>query len=127
MLESKGLRLSRTKTEYVRFSFGEGYDQGSTVALGEVTIPRKDYFKYLGSYVQSDGGIDRDIEHRVQSGWLRWRRASGVLCDKKVPAKLKGKFYKVVVRPTLLYDSKCWPITKAQEQKLSVAEIRMLR
>ena len=33
----------------------------------------------------------------------------------------------MVVRPSLLYGSECWPITKAQEQKLSVAEMRMLR
>jgi len=38
---------------------------------------------------------------------LKWRRASGVLCDKKVPLKLKGKFYRTAVRPALLYGTKC--------------------
>ena len=42
---------------------------------------------------------------------------------------LKGRlnFYKNDFRPIVLYGSECWPTTKAQEHKLSVAEMRMLR
>ncbi|KAG5615983.1 hypothetical protein H5410_015807 [Solanum commersonii] len=58
---------------------------------------------------------------------MKWRLASGVLCDKKIPTKLKGKFYRVVVRPTLLYGAECWPVKNAHVQKMHVAEMRMLR
>ena len=95
--------------------------------LGDDVVPRKDCFKYLGAFVQGDGGIDEDIKHRIQMGWQKWRGASGVLCDRKVPLRLKGKFYRVVVRPALLYGAECWATTKAQEQRLMVAEMRMLR
>lgn len=33
----------------------------------------------------------------------------------------------LVVRPALLYGAETWPIKKAQENKLEVAEMRMLR
>jgi len=33
----------------------------------------------------------------------------------------------MVVRPTLLYGVECWPIKKAQAQRLMVAEMRMIR
>lgn len=36
--------------------------------------------------------------------------ASGVLCDKNVPPRFKGKFYKVVVRLAILYAAVCWPV-----------------
>ncbi|GKC85344.1 integrator complex subunit 11 [Tanacetum coccineum] len=39
--------------------------------------------------------IEDDVTHRIQVGWLKWRAARGILCDKKVPLKLKGKFYRV--------------------------------
>jgi len=63
--------------------------------------------KYLGSLVQSDGEIEADVNHRIQVGWLKWRRVSGVSCDKKVPLKLKEKLYRTTVRPTMLYGTKC--------------------
>jgi hypothetical protein len=30
-------------------------------------------------------------------GWLKWHQASGVLCDPKMPQKLKGRFYRAVI------------------------------
>ncbi|GKB62668.1 hypothetical protein Tco_0918854 [Tanacetum coccineum] len=53
--------------------------------------------------------------------------ASGVLCDKRIPLKLNGKFYRVAIRPTMIYGSMCWSITKAQANRVEVAELRMLR
>ncbi|XP_070039112.1 uncharacterized protein [Nicotiana tomentosiformis] len=58
---------------------------------------------------------------------MKWRLASGVLCDKNVPLRLKGKFYKVVLRPTKLYEAECWPVKNSHVQQMKVAEMRMLR
>ena len=49
-----------------------------------------------------------------------------MLCDKNIPLKLKGKFYRVAIRPSLLYGSECWPLRKVQERRLETAEMRML-
>ncbi|XP_070043178.1 uncharacterized protein [Nicotiana tomentosiformis] len=58
---------------------------------------------------------------------MKWRLASGVLCDKNVPLRLKGKFYKVIVRPTMLYGAECKPVKNSHTQKLKVDEMRMLK
>jgi hypothetical protein len=34
---------------------------------------------------------------------MKWREALDVLYDKKIPMKLKGKFYRIVVRSTMVY------------------------
>ena len=48
----------------------------------------------------------RELKKRVQAGWNGWRRMSGVICDRRVPARVKGKVYKVAlaVRPAMLYS-----------------------
>ena len=84
-------------------------------------------FKYLGSVIQSNGEIDGDVTHRIQAGWLKWRAATRVFCDKKFPSRLKGKFFRVAISPVLLYRIKCWPVKKVFEQRMKVTEMRMLR
>ena len=84
-------------------------------------------FKYLGSVVQEDGGTEREVERRIQAGWNSWKKITGVVCDHRVPGWLKGKLHKQMVRPAMLYGLETVPLTKAQERKLEVAEMRMLR
>ena len=63
--------------------------------------------------------IDEDVRHRISAGWLKWRQASGVLCDRRVPQKLKGKFYRIAIRSTMLYGAECWPTKRRHVQQLS--------
>ena len=77
--------------------------------------------------LQRDGDIDEDVSHRIKVGWIKWRQASDVLCDKRVPQKLKGKFYRKAIRPAMLYGVECWPTKRRYVQQISVVEMRMLR
>ena len=92
-------------------------------------VERVKSFKYLGSYVAENGEMDEQISHRIISAWYNnyWKKTSGVLCDKRISARLKAKVYKSVVRPALLYSSKTWPMKRAQEKRMEVAEMKMLR
>ncbi|KAH1189471.1 Cytochrome P450 704C1 [Glycine max] len=99
----------------------------SEAKIGDHIIPQVTRFKYLGSVIQDDGEIEGDVNHCIQAGWMKWRKASGVLCDAKVPIKLKGKFYWTAVRPTILYGTECWAVKSQHENKVGVAEMRMLR
>jgi hypothetical protein len=83
-------------------------------------VPMNDIFRYLGSMLQSDGGIDEDISHRIRAGWVKWRHASGILCD-KVSNKLKDKFYKATIRSAMMYGVECWATKGQHIQKMSVA------
>ncbi|KAE8696948.1 Methylcrotonoyl-CoA carboxylase subunit alpha [Hibiscus syriacus] len=122
-LEEKGLRINIDKTEYLcsNFSRDQNEDDVEVCIEGHV-LPSKDCFKYLGSMIHKDRGVDDDVTHRIKAGWLKWRAATGVLCDKKVPLKLKGKFYRMAIRPALLYGSECWA-TKKDHDVLGVVPV----
>ncbi|KAH1264626.1 Craniofacial development protein 2 [Glycine max] len=127
-LETHGFRLSRSKSEYMECKFNKRRRvSNSEVKIGDHIIPQVTRFKYLGSVIQDDGEIEGDVNHRIQAGWMKWRKASGVLCDAKVPIKLKGKFYRTAVRPAILYGTECWAVKSQHENKVGVAKMRMLR
>ena len=51
----------------------------------------------------------------------------GVICDRRLPARVKGKVYSSVVRPAMLYELETVAVTKKQVEEMEVAEIKMLR
>ena len=63
-IENKGLRVSRSKTEYLPPS--SCHD--SKVKLGEEEI---------------NNGSTTDCKNRVRLAWNKWREIAGVICDKK--------------------------------------------
>ena len=125
-LESKGSKISRNKTEYIECKFSVSRSSHSEgVKIQNQEIPKSEKFRYLGSIFSKDGEIVDDITHRIQVGWLKWRAASEVLCDRRIPSKLKGKFYRTIIRLVIIWekmlDAKKWQVTKT-----SVVEMIML-
>ncbi|MCJ8745636.1 hypothetical protein PDJAM_G00132350 [Pangasius djambal] len=128
-LERRGMKVSRSKTEYMCVNEREG---SGTVRLQGEEVKKVQEFKYLGSTVQSNGECGKEVKKQVQAGWNGWRKVSGVLCDRKISARIKGKVYKTVVRPAMLYGLETVALRKRQESELEeseleVAELKMLR
>ncbi|KAK3565343.1 hypothetical protein QTP86_006571 [Hemibagrus guttatus] len=124
VLERRGMKVSRSKTEYMCVNERE---RSGTVRLQGEEVKKVQEFKYLGSTVQSNGECEKEVKKRVQAGWNGWKKVSGVLCDRKISARIKGKVYRTVVRPAMLYGLETVSLRKRQESELEVAELKMLR
>nr|XP_009599585.1 uncharacterized protein LOC104095213 [Nicotiana tomentosiformis] len=71
-LESKGFKLSRTKTKYLECKFCDGTHEADVeVKLDAQVIPKRESFKYLGSIIQGNREIDEEIAHRIEAGWMK--------------------------------------------------------
>ena len=127
-LEERGMRVSRPKTQFMDFSFAQN-PQGNrppVKILGE-EVQRVTHVKYPGTGIEEEGAIETEIAKRVGAGWMNWKKCSGVFCDKRMPVKLKGKVYRTVVRPAMLYGAETWATIKSQESRIELNEMRMLR
>ena len=78
--------------------------------------------KYLGSTVQQNGDSDGEVKKRIQAGWPNWRKVSGVVCDRRIHPKIKGKVYSTMVRPVITYGLETVGLRKRQEAEMEVAE-----
>ena len=68
-LESRGFRLSRAKTEYIKCKFSKRRIRDyNIVTLDGKGISMSSHFKYLGFIIQK---INSDFNHKIQAGWLK--------------------------------------------------------
>ena len=123
-LERRGMTVSRSKIEYLCINRG---NDDKTVKMEDTKVPRVKEFKYLGSTVQESGSCEREVKRRAQSGWNGWRKVSGVICDRRLPARVKRKVYSSVVIPAMVYGLETVAVTKKQVEEMEVAEMKMLR
>ena len=123
-LKIREMKISRSKIEYLCINGG---NDDETVKMEDIKVPRINEYKYLGSTVQESGGCEREVKKKVQAGWNGWRRVSGVICDRRLPARVKGKMYSSVVRPTMVYGLETMAVTKKQVEEMEVAGMKILR
>ena len=118
------MKVNRSKTEYLCINGG---NDDETVKMEDAKVPRVKEFKYLGSTVQESGGCEREVKRRVQAGWNGWRRVTGVICDRRLPARVKEKVYSSMIRPAMVYGLETVAVTKKQVEEMEVAEMKILR
>jgi len=124
-LESKGLKVNAKKSEVMVCS-KTGNVEIKVVDRNGEEMPQVKKFKYLGSTLNETGGCEEEVKTRVKAGWTKWREISGVICDRRIPRKLKLKMYKTVIRP-VLYGAETWALKKKEQALVERTEMRMLR
>ena len=77
--------------------------------------------------MQESGSCEREVKKRVQTGWNGWRKVLGVICNRRLLARVKGKVYSSVVIPAMVYELEMVAVTKKQVEEIEVAEMKMLR
>ena len=102
-------------------------DDGKELKLQGEKIKKAKNFKYLGSTVGSDTRWKEEVRGRIQSGWMSSKKMFGVLCDRKLSARVKGKVYRSVVRPAIPYGMEKVVVTERQVGKMELAELKMVR
>ncbi|VDO18541.1 unnamed protein product [Heligmosomoides polygyrus] len=81
------LILNLKKTENLTTDVNES----GFIKINGAELARTSVFMYLGSAIDSDGGLKVEVNSRVSAAWCKWCSLSGVLCDRKTPEHLKSE------------------------------------
>ena len=74
-----------------------------------------------------DGKTEREVRRRVQAGANAWRAVEGVMADRRISKRLKGKVMSTCVTPACLYGTDTLALTELQQQRLQVCENNWVR
>ena len=125
-LENRGMKISRSKVEY--FTTDTSGNQQAAIRLNGEILKRGKTFKHLGSMVDETVKMGNEVYFHIQCGWNNWWKVSGVICDRRVPVRVKGKVHKAMVRPAMMYRLEATaPLRKSEEKKMDMSEMKMLR
>ena len=91
------------------------------VMLNEEALEEVDQFKYLGSVIAANGGVEANVCHRVLGA------LTGVMKNRGLGMNVKKVLYEKLVVPTVMYGSESWGMKETERQKLNVFEMKCLR
>ena len=87
-----GLKLNLEKTEVLHIGHQR---EELDIDLERKKLTQRDSFVYLGGAVYGDGKTEREVRRRVQAGANAWRAVEGVMADRRISKRLKGKVMSV--------------------------------
>ena len=119
-----GLKLNLEKTEVLHIGH---HREELDIELEGKILNQRDSFVYLGGAVCGDGKKERGVRRRVQAGANAWRAVEGVMADRRVSKRLKGKVTRTCVTPACLYGTETLALTELQQHRLQVCENNWVR
>ena len=118
-----GLKINLEKTEVLHIGLQR---EELDIELEGKKLTQGDSFVYLGGAVCRDGKTEREVRQRVQAGANAWRAVEGVMADRPISKRLKGKVMSMCVTPACLYGTETLALTELQ-QRLQVCENNWVR
>ena len=124
--QRRKLKVNAGKSKVMRCS-REGNVGGLNVHLGGERLEEVESFKYLGSVVAADGGVEEDVRQRVNEGCRVMGVLNGLFKCRELRMEAKRGLYEGVVVPTVMYGSEAWGLKMKERNTLNVFDMRCLR
>ena len=119
MFKKHGLKMNLDKTEVMWV--------GRQREELNIRLEETKHFVYLGGNISENGRVDVDVRHSIQAGANAWRNVEGVMVDRNISRKLKGKVLDSCVVPASTYGSETLPLSELHQHKLQVCENNWIR
>ena len=120
--EKVGLAVNVSKTKSMATS-----DSPLILKCKGKAIDQVKEFKYLGSWIEYDGEIAKEIMRRIGLATLAFDKLKPVCCSSKYSLRLKLRLLNSNVMSILLYASECWKLNVQLEKRVLAFENMCLR
>ena len=77
--------------------------------------------------MSENGRVDVEVRRRIQAGTNAWRNVEGVMGNRKISRKLKGKVLDSCVVPASTYGLETLALSELHQHKLQVCENNWIR
>ena len=118
-----GLKINVEKTEVL--DIGLQREELDIELEGKKLTPQ--FTLLYNGAVCEDGKTEREVRRRVQAGAIAWKAVEGVMADRRISKRLKGKVMSTCVTPACLYGTETLALTELQQQRLQVCENNWVR
>ena len=102
--ERRKLRVNVGKSKVMRCTRSKDGAKLNVMLNGEA-LEEVDQFKYLGSVIAANGGVEADVHHRVNEGCKVLGALKGVMKNRGLGMNVKKVLYEKVAVPTVMYGS----------------------
>lgn len=109
-----GLRINQEKTKVMRINT----PTTTPVTLDSRPFQEVEYFTYLGSIIDKQGGTDRDVTARVGKARAAFVILKNIWHTREIATATKVRIFNSNVKSVLLYGSETWRMTKKTLQKV---------
>ena len=118
-----GLEVNINKSKVMRFHI----EDDSDILLEGEALENVDHFSYLGSELNTNGDIRRELNIRIGKAGITFKRLQKVWSNTGISTRLKIRLFNSLVLPVLLYGSETWKGLKEVEERLRRFESNCLR
>ena len=125
MCRRRKLRVNVNKSKVMRM--GKRRSSPLEIKLEGGSLEEVEVFRYLGVDLAADGGMEKELEHRLTEA----RKAMGALKKvwggRKISIQAKVGMVESIVDPMLLYGSELWTLGVVSWRKVEALEMDCLR
>ena len=97
------------------------------LSIGGKSIKQVNKFKYLGSWIMSDGKCDQDIRRRTSMAKEAFQRMKPILATIKLSMKVRSCILHCYTHPILVYGLECWTNLPKMRKCIGATEVWFLR
>ena len=125
-LEQRDMQINCEKSKVMEIT--KNNPTRMNIKINALDLEQVKSYEYLGTIISSDGKIDAEIKNRTKKAMNIYHTINNTTIGKKeLSQEAKMLIYNSVYVPTLTYGAESWTLTKYQEEKLNMPEMKYLR